>query len=100
MYYRSLTMLLFMCSSRFSAPRHNALPAQRLELAALRVDIAPHVGCDGLESCVAVQRQPQGIVVHGVPPMRVVSQTERPRKLGERRVPFVVKQQDPSTHAV
>ena len=58
-----------MRSGRFSAPRHVPLSAQRLELAALRVDIAPHVGGDGLESRVAVERQPQGIVVYGVPPI-------------------------------
>src|SRR6266404_3903189 len=101
MYYRSLTMLsLFMRSGRLSAPGYVPVLAQHFEFAALRVDIAAHLGRDGLESCIAVQRQPQGIVVYGVPPMRVVSQTERPRQLGERRVRLAVKQQHPGAHAV
>jgi hypothetical protein len=50
------SLLLCLCIGRVSAPRHICVSAQRFELAALGVDIASHVGRDGLESCVAVER--------------------------------------------
>ena len=56
---------------RVRASRHNSLLAQRFELAALLVDVSAHVGGNGLESRVAVQRLPEGIVIKGVPPLHV-----------------------------
>jgi hypothetical protein len=75
MSYRSMTMLPCLRSCRVSAPRHISMFAQRFELAALPIDIAAHVGGDGLESYVAVERQPHGIVFDGVPPKSIFPRT-------------------------
>ena len=56
----------------YATPRNNTVAPQRFQFAALRVDIALHVGRDGTKSRVAMERQPQRIVLQGVPPISVV----------------------------
>jgi len=57
--------------ARVLAPRNVRVSAQRFELAALRVDIAPHVVRNSPKSRVAMERQPQRIVLQGIPPVGV-----------------------------